>query len=60
MFKHPFTICSIQFKRRIRSAHGETRTKKVKAAWIVFPIKPINDLQAMLLVMEGCSRDLFV
>jgi hypothetical protein len=53
MFKQPFTICSIQFKRRIRSAHGETRTKKLEAAWIVFPIKPINDLQAMLLVMEG-------
>lgn len=54
MFKQPFTICSIQFKRRMRSAHGETRTKKLEAAWIVFPIKPTNDLQ----VMEGYSRAL--
>jgi hypothetical protein len=58
MFKQPFTICSIQFSGRIRSAHGETRTKKLEAAWIVFPIKPINDLHVMQLVMEGCSRAL--
>jgi len=31
----------------------------VGVAWIVFPIKLINDQEVMLLVLESCSTDPF-